>query len=145
MLAQDIVQKMYDNDAFSQWLGIEIEKIELGYARIKMCIRPEMLNGFGIVHGGVSYSFADSAFAFASNSHGRMAVSIETSITHTAPLKAGDVIIAEATLENLTHKTGVYRVIVRKEVDNNTQNQDTNGAVVAVFKGVVYRKEKNWE
>jgi acyl-CoA thioesterase len=135
MSPQQIVETMYANDAFSQWLGIEIVAVGVGTAVLRMTIRPDMTNGFGIAHGGISYSLADSALAFASNSHGRMAVSIETAISHTAALKVGDVVVARAELEHLSHKTGLYRVaIVREEL----------GDLVAVFKGTVYRKEKEW-
>lgn len=136
MQPTDIVQKMYSKDAFSQWLGIEIVAIAAGSAELRMTIRPEMVNGFGIAHGGISYSFADSAFAFASNSNGRMAVSLETSISHTAPLRVGDTITARASTETLSRKTGIYRVII---------SRTDSGEVVAIFKGVVYRKEKEWD
>ena len=79
--ATQVINQMYENDAFSQWLGIERIEEGLGYCQLKMTIRSEMLNGFGIAHGGISFSLADSALAFACNSHGRRAVSIETSIS----------------------------------------------------------------
>ncbi len=129
-----IFEKMYAKDRFSQWLGIELLEIDKGFCKLKMTMREEMLNGFGIAHGGISYSFADSAFAFASNSQGRKAVSIETSINHVVALKADDVIVAEASEEALSNKTGVYRIIVSK----------LNGERVAVFKGMVYRTSKEW-
>lgn len=126
---------MMEHDAFSQWLGIEIEEVKNGYARIRMKLRSEMCNGFGIVHGGISYSFADSAFAFASNSQGKNAVSIETSISHLKKTVSGDVLIAEAKEENLTHKTGLYSIRVTK----------LDGELIAIFKGTVYRSSKEWE
>jgi len=133
-LATKIVAKMYERDAFSQWLGIERLEVGEGHCVLRMTIRKEMLNGFGIAHGGISYSFADSAFAFASNSHGRKSVSIETSISHTRPLKEGDVITALAKLENLSNKLGIYRVVVKNQEDK----------VVALFKGTVYRTKEEW-
>lgn len=135
MTARQIVEQMYHNDAFSQWLGIELLEIGEGSATVVMRIRTDMLNGFGIAHGGITYSLADSALAFASNSHGRHAVSIETSIAHTTALYANDVICAAATLDALGNRTGVYRVVVTRQTDNKT---------VALFKGVVYRKDKTW-
>ncbi len=129
-----IIDQMYDNDAFSKWLGIERIHEAPGTCTLRMTIRKEMCNGFNIAHGGITFSFADSAFAFASNSRGRKAVSIETSISHTAALKTGDVITAEAVEENLSHKTGVYTVKVK-----NQENK-----VVALFKGTVYRKSEEW-
>jgi len=133
-LATKIVSEMYERDAFSQWLGIERLEVGEGHCVLRMTIRKEMLNGFGIAHGGISYSFADSAFAFASNSHGRKSVSIETSISHTRPLKEGDVITAVAKLENLSNKLGIYRVVVKNQEDK----------VVALFKGTVYRTAQEW-
>ena len=134
-LANKVVVKMYDSDWFSQWLGIKRLLVEDGRCRLEMTIKKEMLNGFAIAHGGITYSLADSALAFASNSHGRMAVSIETSISHTKSLKEGDVITAEAKELSLTDKIAVYDVTVKN------QNNET----VALFKGTVYRTPKNWE
>lgn len=134
-VAKKVVDKMFDADWFSQWLGIEKVLVESGKCVLRMSVKKEMLNGFGIAHGGITYSLADSALAFASNSHGRMAVSIETSISHTKSLKEGDVITATAEELSLTDKIGVYQVNIIN------QNQET----VALFKGTVYRTPKNWE
>ena len=133
-LATKVVTKMYDNDWFSQWLGIERLTIETGSCVLKMTIRKEMLNGFGIAHGGITYSLADSALAFASNSYGKMAVSVETSISHTKQLKEGDEITATAQEMSLTNKIAVYNVTIK-----NQHNE-----VVALFKGTVYRTGKEW-
>ncbi|MEO9964409.1 MAG: hydroxyphenylacetyl-CoA thioesterase PaaI [Reichenbachiella sp.] len=130
-----IVDKMYAKDTFSQWLGISIEKIDDGYAKINMTVRENMLNGFGIAHGGITYSLADSAFAFASNSQGRHAVSIETSISHTKTVKKGDQLTAEAKEDHLSNRLGIYSIKV-----SNQENE-----IVALFKGTVFRKETNWE
>lgn len=135
MQPKDIADAMYSNDNFSQWLGIHILEIKHGYSKIKMTVRQEMTNGFDIAHGGISYSFADSAFAFASNSEGRLAVSIETSISHTSSIHTDDVLTAVATMENTSHKLSIYNVKVT--------NQDN--IIVALFKGTVYRKSKNWD
>ena len=108
--ARLIVNKMMQNDAFSKWLGIKIISIALGYCQLEMTIRKEMLNGFGMVHGGVTFSFADSALAFACNSQGRHAVSIETAISHLKPLKEGAVITATAKEESLGNKIAIYHV-----------------------------------
>lgn len=135
MTPEVIVNKMYEKDWFSQWLGIKIQSIEEGKVKLSMVLRKEMLNGFGIAHGGITFSFADSALAFASNSQGRHAVSIETSISHTESLKEGDEIFATATEENLSHKIGLYSIDVTKQ----------DGTKVALFKGTVYRTSKNWE
>ena len=133
--ATAIVDQMMAKDHYSQWLGVERIEDGVGISVLKMTIRKEMLNGFGIAHGGISFSFADSAFAFASNSHGRHAVSIETSISHTKSLQEGDTILAYAKEENLSNKLGIYSVTVQKE----------DGEVVALFKGTVYRTSRVWE
>src|ERR1043165_660972 len=110
-----IIDKMMEKDYFSQWLGIERLEEREGYCKLKMTIRKEMCNGFEIAHGGISYSLADSALAFASNSAGHKAVSIETSISHIKPLKTGDVIIATANEKNANNRIAIYEVIVEKE------------------------------
>jgi len=130
-----VVDKMYDNDSFSKWLGIERVEDGVGKSILRMTVRKKMLNGFDIAHGGITYSLADSALAFASNSHGNQSVSIETSISHTKPVKAGDVLTAVAIEKNLSSKIGVYEVVV------TNQNSET----VALFKGTVYRTGKEWE
>jgi acyl-CoA thioesterase len=133
--AKQITDKMMTRDLFSQWLGIKRLEEGDGYCRLSMTLRPEMCNGFEIAHGGITYSLADSALAFASNSHGRHAVSIETSISHIKPLKAGDVIIATAEEKSLGNRTAIYEVKVERE----------DGELVALFKGTVFRKETEWE
>jgi acyl-CoA thioesterase len=129
-----IVDAMMSKDYFSQWLGIERLEEKEGFCKLRMTVRPEMCNGFEIAHGGISYSLADSALAFASNSHGRQAVSIETSISHLKPLKAGDIIIATAEEKSRSSKIAIYDVRVEKE----------NGELAALFKGTVFRKETEW-
>jgi len=131
----DIIRnKMYANDAFSKWLGIEIIKVGEGSCELKMKVRKEMLNGFAIAHGGITYSLADSALAFASNSHGKQAVSVETSISHTHKVVEGDFLIAMAEEQHCSDKIAVYQVKV-----TNQENK-----IVALFKGVVYRTQKEW-
>ena len=135
MTPKDIVStQMYDNDAFSKWLGIELVEIHHGECEIKLAVRRDMLNGFGIAHGGITYSLADSAFAFATNSIGHQAVSIETSISHTAKVIEGDILTAKTTLINKTRKFAIYHVDIT--------NQDNRR--VASFKGTVYYTGKDW-
>jgi len=128
--AGKVIDEMMSNDLFSQWLGIERLAEGPGFCKLHMTVRKEMCNGFDIAHGGITYSFADSALAFASNSHGTQAVSIETSISHIKPLKTGDIIIATAEEKNCSNRIGIYEVRVEKE----------NGELVALFKGTVFRK-----
>lgn len=130
-----VVDRMYNNDPFSQWLGIERVEDGAGSSVLRMTVRKEMLNGFDIAHGGITYSLADSALAFASNGHGIQSVSIETSISHTKPVKEGDVLTAVAVEKNLSQKVGIYDIEVK-----NQKNE-----TVALFKGTVYRTGKPWE
>ena len=130
-----IVDKMFFNDPFSQWLGIERVTEKIGEVNLKMTIRNEMLNGFGIAHGGITYSLADSALAFSANSNGIQSVSIDTSVSHTKPLKEGDVITTQVEEISLTNKTGIYQI----KIVNQKQE------LVAFFKGTVYRTGKEWE
>jgi acyl-CoA thioesterase len=132
-LAEKVVDTMFTNDYFSQWLGIERIKVEPGHCILQMKIRKEMLNGFSIAHGGIAYSLADSALAFASNSHGRKSLSIETSISHTISLNEGDTILATAEEINLTNKLGIYYISITR-----------HGDTVALFRGTVYRTSKEW-
>ncbi len=128
-----IPYKMLSQDAFSTWLGIEILECEIGRCKVAMTVRKEMLNSMDKAHGGISYSLADTAFGFAANSHGRYAVSIESSINHMEPLKEGDYLIAESVIEKVSNKVG-FNIIEVKRGDE----------LVALFKGVVYRTSKNW-
>lgn len=130
-----IVDAMMHKDLFSQWLGIERLEEREGFCKLKMTVRADMCNGFSIAHGGISYSLADSALAFASNSHGRHAVSIETSISHIRPLKTGDVIVATAEEKSATNKIAIYEVRIEKE----------SGELAALFKGTVFRKDTEWD
>ena len=130
-----IVDKMYKNDAFSKWLGIKRIEDGAGKSVLQMTVRKEMLNGFDIIHGGITYSLADSALAFASNGHGRKAVSVETSISHTQTCKEGDVLTTHTEEMSLSKKIGIYQITI-----TNQHNK-----TVALFKGTVYITDKNWE
>jgi acyl-CoA thioesterase len=130
-----IIDEMIAGDAFSQWLGIKRIAEGPGYCTLQMTTRAEMLNGFGILHGGITFSFADSAFAFASNSRGHHAVSIETSISHLAPAKEGEILLAVATEKHLSRRLGRYEVQVSRK----------DGTLLALFTGTVYRKAEKWQ
>ena len=125
---------MMNGDAFSQWLGIEVLEIAEGYCKIQMKVRDEMTNGFNIAHGGISYSLADSCLAFAANSDGIQSLSIETSISHTKKVESGDILTATSQGINNTNKTAMYNISIT--------NQDN--IEIAIFKGTVYRTEKEW-
>src|SRR5437764_12377959 len=114
-LANKIVDKMLDEDKFSQWLGIEKILVEQGHCILKMKVREEMMNGFGIAHGGIAFSFADSALAFASNAYGRLSVALECSISFPVAVKVDDVLICEAKELSLTNKTGIYLMEIKNQ------------------------------
>lgn len=133
-LAIRVVDQMYNNDPFSQWLGIVRIEDAPGRSVLCMTVRREMLNGFSILHGGITYSLADSALAFASNSHGIQSVSIETSISHTGPCHEGDVLTAVAEEISRTQRIAVYYITVTNQEEKK----------VALFKGTVYRTGKPW-
>lgn len=120
------------NDSFSKWLDIQIEKVDSGYCKLQYTIRPEMLNGFGSVHGGILFSASDSALGFACNSHGTLSVAMEVSISYTRPAFEGQVLTVEAQEINLGKTTALY--------DIKTYNHE--GKLICVFKGTVYRTGK---
>ena len=130
--ANDVVAHMMKHDLFSQWLGIEVLEIKQGYSKIKMLVREEMINGFGIVHGGVAFSFADSAFAFACNNRNVLSVALDTSINFLKPVHVGDELIAEALEIHNGRSTGLYQI----RIFNQHQHE------VAVFKGTCFRTHK---
>ncbi len=132
-LAKRVVQKMYDNDPFSQWLGIEVLEAKPGSSKLRMTVRQEMLNGFGVCHGGIAFSLADSALAFASNSHGRVAVSVEAGMAYPNPVRIDDVLTAQAEEISVSDKIATYQVSVKK----------ADQTVVGVFRGTVYRTLKD--
>lgn len=130
--AQSVAQKVLEQDLFSQWLGIELLEIKEGYSKIAMTVRSEMLNGLGIVHGGIAFSLADSAFAFACNNRNNLSVALDTSINFLKPVHVGDRLVAIATEIHNGRSTGLYQISI--------SNQDQ--AVVAIFKGTCFRTGK---
>ena len=133
-LAKRVVDKMINGDAFSQWLGIKVIEISKGKCTLEMTVRDEMTNGFNIAHGGIAYSLADSALAFAANSYGIQSMSIETSISHTKKVKSGDVLKAITKEVNKSKKTAIYYITI-----TNQENME-----IAHFKGTVYRTDREW-
>lgn len=131
-LAVKVVDHMMHHDHFSQWLGVEVLEIREGYSRIKMTVRKEMMNGFGIAHGGVAFSLADSAFAFACNNRNNLSVALDTSINFIKPVHTDDVLTAEASEIHNGRSTGLYHIRIKNQNDHT----------VAVFKGTCYRTDK---
>lgn len=131
---EEILELMLTNDSFSQWMGVSSISIGLGQCTLQADITKEMLNGFHIAHGGISYSLADSALAFASNSYGVKCVSIETSISHTRPTQLGETLTAIAKELHRGRKTGIYEVTVSNQLNKP----------IAFFKGTVHVSEDTW-
>jgi acyl-CoA thioesterase len=131
-LAVQVVNKMMEHDAFSQWLGIQVIKVREGYSKLQMTLREEMLNGFGVIHGGIAFSLADSAFAFACNNRNNLSMALDVSITFTKAGQPGDIFTAEAREIHNGRSTGLYLI----EVTNQ------NNQPVAVFKGTCFRTGK---
>jgi acyl-CoA thioesterase len=131
-LAEQVVRGMLAKDEFSRWLGIEALEIAPRRSVVRMSIRSEMVNGFGVAHGGIAYSLADSALAFACNTHGMVTVAVENGIGYPTKVEVGDVLTATAEEDSTTNKLMFYRVMVRNQRD----------AVVATFRGTVYKTQK---
>jgi len=131
-LSSQVVSHMMENDFFSQWMGVEVIEVKEGYSKIKMGIRKEMVNGFGIVHGGLPFSLADSAFAFACNNRNNLSVALDVTITFMKAVNVGDVLTAEAKEIHNGKSTGVYLILV-----TNQRNEQ-----VALFKGTCFRTGK---
>ena len=131
-LAGRVVDKMMDHDAFSQWMDVRVLEIKEGYSKIQMIIRQEMVNGFGIVHGGIPFSLADSAFAFACNNRNNLSVALDVTITFTKAVNIGDTLTAEAKEVHNGRSTGVYLITVYNQKSEQ----------VALFKGTCFRTGK---
>ena len=131
-LARTVVDHMMKNDFFSQWMGVEVLEVKDGYSRIRMSIRKEMVNGFGIVHGGIPFSLADSAFAFACNNRNNLSVALDVNIVFTKAVNIGDVLTAEAREFHNGRSTGVYLITVSNQRDEQ----------IAYFKGTCFRTGK---
>ena len=130
--AQSNVDHMMKHDHFSQWLGISVLEVKEGHSKIKMTVRPEMINGFGIVHGGITFSFADSAFAFACNNRNVLSVALDTSINFMKPVNVADTLVAETEELHNGRSTGLYHIRILSQHDE----------LVAQFKGTCYRTNK---
>jgi len=131
-LAERVAARMLATDALSRWLGLEIVDIAPRRCTCRMTVRPEMVNGFGVAHGGIVFSFADSAFAFACNTHGNVTVAVDNTITYPAAIHPGDVLTAVAEEEAASNRLGYYRVVVT----------NPSGRIVALFKGTAYRTSR---
>ena len=124
-IAETVGAGMYEEDTASQALGLTIDAMGPGYARLVMPVRPDMLNGFKICHGGLITTLADSAFAFACNSRNQLTLAAGITVDFIAPAKEGDVLSAAATEVSQTGRTGIYDVVVTNQ----------NGETIAVLRG----------
>ena len=134
IIGNKIPKKMLSLDPYSTWLGIEILECKIGRCKVAMTIRKDMLNSMNKAHGGITYSLADTAFGFSANTHGKYAVSIETSINHIEAIEEGDYLVAESVIEKVNTKLGFNIIEVKR-----------GNELVALFKGVVYRTNKDWK
>ncbi|MGJ9417103.1 hydroxyphenylacetyl-CoA thioesterase PaaI [Massilia sp. CMS3.1] len=128
-LAELAGKTMYERDPASQALGMKLDEIRPGYARMSMRVRADMLNGHQTCHGGYIFMLADSAFAFACNSHNFNTVGAGCTIDYLAPGREGDLLVAEALEQALLSKTGVYDITVKNE----------EGRTIALFRGKSHR------
>ena len=129
---QRILSTMLAKDNFSRWMGIVVDEYKEGYCKLHYTITEDMLNGFSSVHGGIIFSGADSAFAFACNSHGILSVALDVHITFIRAAKAGDIMHVTAKEIHTGNKTSFYDIFT---TNNNEE-------VVSVFKGTAYRTGK---
>ncbi|WP_337171234.1 hotdog fold thioesterase [Gemmatimonas aurantiaca] len=127
--AAAVVQHLMEHDAFSQWMGAEVLEAAVGRSVIRMPVRADMVNGFGTLHGGVLFAFADSAFAFATNARGMLSVAVDCSISFPVAVRPGDVLTAAAVEQSTTNRLAFCEVTVT--------NQDD--VAVGYFRGTVYR------
>ena len=129
VLAERVASGMMARDMFSQWMGMQIVDVRPRTATVRMTVRPEMVNGFGVAHGAIVFALADSAFAFACNTHGTVTVSIENSVTYPMAVAPGDELTATAESEGESARLGYYRAVVRNQ----------KGDIVALFRGTAYK------
>lgn len=127
------VKKMLEHDRFSQWLGLKVESVTDGQARVSMVIKEDMLNGFAVVHGGVLFALADSAFAFACNSRDNLSLALDAVVSFIKKASLGDVITAQVEEVHNGKTTGVYEVKL-----TNQKNE-----LVAQFRGTAFRTGKS--
>lgn len=130
----EIVNLMLSNDAFSKWMNVEVIEIKAGYCKLKCTVHSGMLNGFDILHGGISYSLSDSALAFSANAHGYKCVSIETSISHIRPVKMDNILFVESTEIHRGKSFGIYSVAI----------VDQENKLISKFKGTVNISKEVW-
>ena len=130
------LQRLSADDNFVQWMGVELVDVRVGHVEIQMTVREDHLNFRGWAQGGLLFSFADTAFGLASNSHQHESVGIDAHIAFLSGVRLGDVLIATATEVSRTKRKGVYRVDVTRKVD---------GVLIVTFTGTVLVTGKIWD
>ncbi len=128
-LAEAVAHTMWSRDHAAQALGIQIEAVGPGTAKLSMSVRPDMVNGHAICHGGLIFALADTAFAYACNAYNQNTVASACNIDFLAPGQLGQTLVAEAVERSLSKRTGVYDVAVH----------DTTGKTIALFRGKSHR------
>ena len=128
-LARACAEAMLERDEASRALVIALDDARPGYARCSLTIGPAMVNGHAIAHGGITFTLADSTFAFACNSRNEPNVALQASISYIAAVNLGDRLIAEAREQSSRGRTGVYDITVKRD----------DGELVALFRGTCYR------
>lgn len=131
--SEERIKKLLKQDSFSKWMGIEIISVSEGYCKIGCRIRDEMTNGFGVTHGGIIFSLADTALAFSASSFGEVALALDNSISFTQKSYSGDRLTATSTAVNITRKTGLFDIRIKNQKD----------ITIAMMKGSVYRTGKS--
>ena len=131
-LARAVVERMLARDEYSKWLGIELVEVKAQRAVIRMTVREEMVNGFGVAHGGIVFGLADSAHAFATNSNGEISVAVECNIGYPAAIRVGDLLTATAVEQTTTNRLAFCEVTVVNQY----------GTTVGHFRGTAYRTQK---
>ncbi|WP_234109198.1 PaaI family thioesterase [Chryseobacterium sp. R2A-55] len=128
----ELAQYMLNQDHFSQWMGIKLIEVREKYCLIEMPVKKEMINGLKTVHGGVTFSLADSALAFSSNNTNDASVALNCIMNFTKAVRLGDTLTAESILISDTRKTGVYDISITNQ----------HKVLVATFRGTVYKIDK---
>lgn len=128
----EIAEYMLNQDEFSKWMGIKLIEVREKYCLIEMLIKPEMINGLKTVHGGITFSLADSALAFSSNNTNDASVALNCMISFTKAVKMGDTLTAESILMADTRKTAVYDISITNQYK----------VLIATFRGTVYKIDK---
>ena len=132
-IAEEVGRQMFAQDKAAQALGIKLEAIAPGYAKMTMTVRDDMLNGFAICHGGITFALADTAFAYSCNARNERTVALSCNITYAAAVNLGDTLTAVAQEEARSNRTGLYDIVISNQ----------HGVKVAFFRGNSYNTKRD--